>query len=158
MAEVRVIHFTQDQMRTLTGVSVEKMRHWRSVVPYLANKTGKSARFSFGDVVGIAVVNEVVETFGVMVKSIRDGVDALFQALAATSFGDLELAVVRLTADGAELLPPGAGALHTTPEHPTLAIALAPIVLRLQDQMLPAGTAPRQPSLPYPPEAVRTRA
>ena len=54
MSSITAIHFTQDQMRTLTGVSVETVRHWRKTIPYLATKTGKAARFSFAELLGLA--------------------------------------------------------------------------------------------------------
>jgi hypothetical protein len=57
MLTVSTIQFTQEQARTLTDVSVETIRHWRKVVPSLANKPGKSARFTFSDVVGLAVTS-----------------------------------------------------------------------------------------------------
>lgn len=60
MPTITTIQFTQDQMRTVTGVSIETVRHWRKIVPYLATKAGKAARFSFADLLGLAVTNELV--------------------------------------------------------------------------------------------------
>src|SRR5262245_31196159 len=99
MPTVTAIQFTQEQARTLTGVSVEAIRHWRKAVPYLANKPGKSARFTFADVVGLAVTQEVTN-FGVRITCVGDGIDALFQLLAQSS-GVLEDGIALVTASGA---------------------------------------------------------
>lgn len=154
MIGVQVIQFTQDQMRSLTGVSVETLRHWRSVVPYLASKSGKAARFGFGDVVGLAVLRELVDHFGLQVGSVSDPLDQTFRLLAAASFADLEASSLRLTAQGARLGRSSAAAETTDVE---LVVLLAPIVQRLRGQMLPVGDAPIQAPLPYPPRAVRGR-
>lgn len=154
MAVIQVIQFTQDQMRILSGISVETLRHWRSVVPYLAGKTGKAARFGFGDVVGLAVLREVVDNFGMQLKGVSAPVDQAFRLLSAATFADLEASVLCLTAQDAALMRIGdASRLVDT----AVVVPLAPIVERLRGQMLPVGDAPRQAPLPYPPKAVRSR-
>ena len=79
---VSAIQFTQEQVRTLTGASVETVRHWRKAVPYLAEKSGKAARFSFSDVVALAITHELVRTFGVQIASVGIGIDSLFRLLS----------------------------------------------------------------------------
>ena len=76
------IQFTQEQARTLAGVSTEAIRHWRKSVPYLSGRSGKAARFAFTDVVALAVTREIVDTFGVHISSLSGGVDALFRLLS----------------------------------------------------------------------------
>jgi hypothetical protein len=84
MSAVTAIQYTQDQMRTLTGVSAETVRHWRKTVPYLASKTGKAARFTFADLLGLAVTNELVSSLGVHIATVSVGVDALFRLLSTS--------------------------------------------------------------------------
>ena len=105
MSEVTAIQFTQEQARTLTGVSVETIRHWRKAIPYLSSKTGKAARFTFADVLGLAVTHELVDSFGVHIASLSAGVDAFFRLLASSGPASLEGAIVFITSTEATLAP-----------------------------------------------------
>lgn len=145
-------------MRSLTGVSVETVRHWRKTVPYLASKTGKAARFSFADLLGLAVTNELVSSLGVHIATISTGVDALFRLLANSSALALNGAVVFVTPTSATLHDTGPEGVGPAPTQPTLAIPLDPLIARLQQHMLPVMPVPRQAALPFPPEAIRSRA
>jgi len=156
MPTVTAIQFTQDQMRTLTGVSVETVRHWRKTVPYLASKTGKAARFSFADLLGLSVTNELVSSLGVHIGSVSSGVDALFKLLAASATV-VEGAIVLVTPTTASLYESGSWNAKGVLMQPTLAIPLDPLIARLQQHMLPVMSAPAQAALPFPPEAVRSR-
>lgn len=158
MAAVTAIQYTQDQMRTLTGVSVETVRHWRKTVPYLASKTGKAARFTFADLLGLAVTNELVSSLGVHIATVNAGIDALFRLLANSSALTLNGAVAFVTPTSATLLDTTTERAWPELTQPTLAIPLDPLIIRLQQRMLPAMPAPRQVTLPFPPEAIRSRA
>ena len=57
------------------------MRQWRRSIPYLAEKAGKAARFTFNDVVGLALVAELNDTCGFQVRPFSDGIDSLFRRL-----------------------------------------------------------------------------
>ena len=103
MAPLTTIQFTQEQARTLTGVSVETIRHWRRAVPYLAGKPGKSARFTFGDVVGLAVTQELVDLGG-RIANVSVGVQALFQLLSQEGPGMLQGSIALVTTTGASIL------------------------------------------------------
>jgi hypothetical protein len=158
MAAITAIQYTQDQMRTLTGVSVETVRHWRKTVPYLASKTGKAARFSFADLLGLAVTNELVSSLGVHIGSLSAGVDALFKLLADASAPALNGAIFFVTSTTASLHESGSWHGANALTQPTLVIPLDPLIARLQQHMLPVMPTPAQAALPFPPEAVRSKA
>lgn len=160
MPVISAIQFTQDQARTVTGVSVETVRHWRKTIPYLAGKTGKTARFTFADLVGLAVTNTLVGSLGVQIAALSGGVDALFRLLATIAPSSLESAVVLITATDTSLYEPGADRIDLTlsPAAPALMVPLAPLVANIQRYMLPIGRISTQVPLPFPPEAVRSRA
>lgn len=158
MPEVIAIQFTQDQMRTLTGVPVETMRHWRKAIPYLAPKTGKAARFSFADLLGLAVTNELVNSFGVHITTVSAGVDALFRLLAASGAASLEDTIVLITASDTVLREVGPDNIGQITARPSFVIPLAPLIIKLQQQMLPVLPISNQAVLPFPPEVVRSRA
>jgi len=157
MSAVAAIQFTQDQMRTLTGVSAETVRHWRKAVPYLASKTGKSARFSFTDLLGLAVTNELVSSLGVHIGSVSAGVDALFKLLADASAPAMDGAIVFVTSTTASLHESSSWYVARALTQPTLAIPLDPLIARLQQHMLPVMPGAAQAVLPFPPEAIRSR-
>lgn len=157
MPSVTAIQFTQDQMRALTGVSVETVRHWRKTIPYLAMKAGKAARFSFADLLGLAVTNELVSSLGVHIGTVSTGVDALFRLLANSPAPILEGSVALVTPNAASLGEVGSWNLSRTAQ-PTLAIPLDPLISRLQQHVLPVTPPLSQAALPFPPEAVRSRA
>ncbi|MCL2590423.1 MAG: MerR family transcriptional regulator [Betaproteobacteria bacterium] len=157
MTAVTAIQYTQDQMRTLTGVSAETVRHWRKTVPYLASKTGKAARFSFADLLGLSVTNELVSSLGVHIGSVSTGVDGLFKLLAGASAPTLDGAIVLVTSITAGLYESGSWHGASALTQPTLVIPLDPLIAQLQQHMLPVMPAPTQAALPFPPEAVRSR-
>lgn len=158
MTAVTAIQFTQDQMRTLTGVSAERIRHWRKAIPYLASKTGKAARFSFPDLLGLAVTHQLVSVLGVHIATVSAGVDALFRLLANDNAITLNGAVVLVTPVTASLCDTTLNSIEPLPTEPTLVIPLDPLIVQLQQQMLPVMPPPPQKALPFPPEVVRSRA
>lgn len=158
MPVVSAIQFTQDQARTLTGVSVETVRHWRRVVPYLAAKTGKAARFTYTDLVGLAVTNALVSSLGAHIASLSGGVDSLFRLLATVGPTSLDSAVVLVTATNASLYNPATDGIDRLLSKPTLIVPLAPLLANIQRHMLPMMPISPQVVLPFPPEAVRSRA
>lgn len=158
MAEITAIQFTQDQTRTLTGVSAETVRHWRKAIPYLSSKTGKAARFSFADLVGLAVTNELVKSFGVHIATVSNGVDAMFGLLASSNPTSLHDAVAFITPTEAIVREAGTDGIGRVMGKSAIAIPLAPYVEKIQRHVLPAAPVSRQTVLPFSLEAVRSKA
>jgi hypothetical protein len=156
MSRLDTIHFTQEQARTLTGVSPETMRHWRKVVPHLGGKLGKSARFSFTDIISLLVVHELVAKFGIHIANIGEGVDALFRRLSEVRPSTLEDTVAVVTAVDTSLILTsefvGRGMLG-----PSMAVPLAPLIERMRRQMMPITPMVEQATLPFPPRVMRVR-
>lgn len=152
MVGVVSIQFTQEQARTLTGVSPETVRHWRKTIPYLSAKSGKAARYSFPELVGLAATNELVKTLGVHIAVVSSGVDALFRLLANSNVVALQEAIALVTPDNAAL-----DAQIGTCEQSALIVPLRPLVLRIQQTMLPAVPTSAQVALPFPPKIVRSQ-
>lgn len=155
MSGVPTIQFTQEQVRALAGVSAETIRHWRKAVPYLAGKPGKSARFTFADIVSLAITHEVTTTFGVHIGNVGVGVNALFQLLAETRPTQLENAVAVVTASKA-LLSSAEDITLRGLDGPILVVPIDPLIARIQRQMLPIAAGAKQTTLPFPPHMVRS--
>lgn len=149
-----IIHFTQEQARQLTGVTPGDLRHWKTCVPYLAEKSGKAARFSFADLVGLAVVSDLVGTYGLRVTSVSGAVQALFQALDASRPALLDQSVAILTPSTAVLVR-----REDVSEHlfaaASLVLPCAPLVSKLQTGLVPR-VQPEQTALPFPPMILRS--
>jgi len=128
----------------LTGVSAETIRHWRRAIPYLAARPGKSARFTFTDVVGLATVREVISTFGVRITDVSLGVNALFQLLADARPAVLKDTVAVITVEGGALLP-AADLYASCFSCAAVVIPIGSLIDRL-----------RQAALPFPPRIVRS--
>lgn len=158
MAEITAIQFTQDQARTLTGVSAETVRHWRKTIPYLSSKTGKAARFTFTDLVGLAITNELVKSFGVHIGAVSTGVDALFGLLAARGPASLDDALAFITPTEAIVREAGTDGIDRVPSKSAIVIPLAPYVEKIQQHVLPAAPVSRQTVLPFSLEVVRSKA
>lgn len=56
-----MMRFTQLQAREALGLSVETLRHWRKVLPYLNVRQGRQAHLSFGDLVALAALRCLVD-------------------------------------------------------------------------------------------------
>lgn len=154
MSTLTAIHFTQEQARTLTGVSVETIRHWRKAIPYLANKPGKSARFTFADVVGLAVTQELTN-FGVRIGSVSEGVEALFQLLSKVGAGVLEGGIALVTTTGASIIR-SEELIDLRIDQSGVVVQLYPLIARIREHMLPTKPgALDQASLPFPPQIAR---
>lgn len=158
MPRTTAIQFTQDQARTLTGVSAETVRHWRKTVPYLSSKTGKAARFSFTDLVGLAVTNELVKSFGVHIATVSAGVDSLFALLSSSGPASMDNMVAFITPTAAILLEASPDGMGRVPNKSAIAVPLALYIERIQQHVLPATPVSRQTVLPFALEAVRSKA
>lgn len=155
MSSIPAIQFTQEQARAMTGVSSQALRHWRKLIPYLAEKSGKAARFSFADLVGLAAVWQVVEKTGVSVGSVQGGIESLLRILAATRPSELQNAVLVIGTDRAEVrrIDELSGLSQSAP---MLLVPCAPLLEKMRGYVLPADlTADPQLNLPFPPQAVQ---
>ncbi|TAL43036.1 MAG: DNA-binding protein [Methylovulum sp.] len=157
MHTVVTIQFTQEQARALTGVSVETIRHWRKTIPYLASKSGKSSRFTFADLVGLAVTNTLVTSLGIHISSLSGGVDALFKLLGTMGSSSLDDNIILVTATDASFYKLGADQINML-SSPALMVPLAPLVANIQRQVLPIPPISHQLELPFPPIAIKGRA
>jgi hypothetical protein len=154
MTVLPAIQFTQEQARALTGVTPETLRHWRKNVPYLSKKSGKAARFTFSELVGLAITRDLIETFAVGISSISTGIDFLFQALAQSKPSELQFCVA-IIAKRAAALRRGDDQTAMNLTEPALLLACGPVIERIRGHVLPETGQDAQPTLPFPPQAVR---
>lgn len=144
------IQYTGEQARTFAGVSPEAWRHWRKVIPCLAKKTGKSARFSAGELVALAALAAAVHTLDIGIAKFAERWDELFNLCTQQRPEALRSAVIMVTAEAIELSDPSR-LLH---EQPTILIPCEPIVDRLWDAAFSSKAEQPQMPLPFAPQAI----
>jgi hypothetical protein len=150
LMSLRTIQFTQEQARDLADVSPGDVRAWRKAVPYLAEKPGKAARFTFADLVGFAITADLTGAFHVRISDIGAGVDALFRALAEARPPHLE-GLVALIATASARLIPAADLAARQVTGPTFVVPCDPVLARIGERMLPVAPGSGQTALPFPP-------
>lgn len=151
---LRTIQFTQEQARDLAGVSPGDVRAWRKAVPYLAEKPGKAARFTFADLVALAITADLTSAFHVRISDIGIGIDALFRMLTKARPPHLEGLVALIETASARLLPAAdLGARQVA--RPTFVIPCDPVVARIGERMLPLAPGSGQTALPFPPQMLK---
>lgn len=151
MQVAHTIQYTQEQARALSGVSQEAWRHWRKVVPYLSTKSGKSARFSIGDIVVLSIMHEAVDGLGVGVGRLAQSSNWLFQLCATARPSVLATSTAVITRTDAALASAVDGLQHS---EICLAVACAPILERLSAAAFSGDIPDTQLSLPFSPRVV----
>lgn len=148
------IQFTQEQARDITEVSPGCLRAWRKAVQYLAEKPGKAARFTFADLVGLAITSELTNRFGVRISDIGSSVDRMFHELAEARPAHLEGLVALIDSASARLLTVGDFSSRHIKE-PTIVVLCDPIVNQISARTIPSTPATAQSALPFPPQIIK---
>jgi len=151
---LQTIQFTQEQARDLAGVSPGELRAWRKAVSYLAAKPGKAARFTFADILGLAITRRITGDFHVRISDIGDSMDALFRALSETRPSDLGGSVALIDAQTASLVP-GAEFGAKPLKDPTFVVPCAELIHDLSQRVMPLVPASLQAALPFAPQMVK---
>ena len=87
--------FTLAQLRAAVGLSVTTCRHWQDTLPTLGARTGRAARFSFGDLVALSVLRCAVDDVGLKISQFSQSAAALFEKCNALRWvGDTHMYVV----------------------------------------------------------------
>lgn len=151
---LQTIQFTQEQARHLAGVSPGEVRAWRKAVSYLAAKPGKAARFTFSDILGLAITQRITGDFHVRISDIGESMDALFRALSAACPSDLEGSVALIDAQTARLVP-GADLGAKPLKDPTFVVPCAQLIHDLSHRVMPLAPGSPQAALPFAPQMVK---
>lgn len=72
------------------GLSKEAFRHWKRVVPALANGRRHAPSFSTGDVLASAVLRQLTDTAGVRIGHLSEIAPAIFDVCNASSWEVLQ--------------------------------------------------------------------
>lgn len=147
------IQFTQEQARTLADVSLGDLRHWRQAVPYLLEKSGKSARFSFGDLVVLGAAARLSRDFGARIKVLGPGIDSLFRQMSERRSVRVDGLFASVSMSGASLLR-SSEVISRKFDRPSLVVPLDPIVAEIKSKVLPVSAGSDQATLPFTPQII----
>lgn len=132
------------------------MRAWRKVANYLTDKSGKAARFTFADILGLATTRQIAGDFHVRISDIGSSLDALFRALSETRPSDLEHSVVLIDAQTARLIP-GSDLRAKLLKDATFVVPCAQLIHDLSQRVVSPDPASLQAALPFAPQIVKGR-
>jgi len=143
------MRYTQSQVRELLSLPLQTYRYWAAAVPHLSSRTGKTAAFSAGDLLGLALTKEACMGLGVAVGRLRMGLDRMFCILDRAQWPAGEDCILALSLERAEFLSLAELASRRM-EDATLLIPCVPVMEGLRARLLPvdAGAAERQTMLP----------
>jgi hypothetical protein len=160
------VRYSQLQARQLTGVSVETLRHWRKVLPSLGDRKGRSATFSFPDLVGLSAIRVAVEAMGIGVARLANPARSLFgaQEQARWTRPGIKAPLFVVWIHGSEraqatflrgaVVEGGEGLNEITSAASALVVVpLAPLLQELRSRVL----LEEEPSLPFPPLPLQQR-
>lgn len=148
------MRYTQGQIRDLIGLSVETLRAWRGVIPFLAERRGHSPIFTAGDMVAFAALADLVGTFGVRIGSIAPQAQMLFELCHTQSWMMLEECIIIVDAQSAQLASPARRRSDAPETAWTAPCSL--FVAKLRQKLADADQA-EQGTLQFPPVAIGDR-
>ena len=145
-----IIQYTGEQARSFASITPEEWRHWRKVVPRLAAKKGKKARFTAGEIVALTAMASVIQGFDVNVGGLGTGWDELFCLCAQRPPVSLRSASIVVTASAIHLSDVGS----PVRDEAAIVVPCEPIVNRLWAAAVSAEVEQVQAPLPFAPQAV----
>jgi hypothetical protein len=74
--------FTQAQLLELTGMSAERLRHWRREMPELGGHKGRSPSFTPEELVALSVMQRLTQDIGVPAAQLAPHSSAIFAIFA----------------------------------------------------------------------------
>jgi len=144
------MRYTQSQVRELLSLPLQTYRYWAAAVPHLTSRAGKTAAFSTGDLLGLALTKEACIGLGVAVGRLRMGLDRMFDILDRAQWPAGEDCTLALSSERAEFLSLAELASRERMDGATLLIPCVPVMDDLRARLLPVGAAAaeRQTMLP----------
>jgi hypothetical protein len=141
---------TQVQVRKILNLPPETMRHWRKVLPPLARRA-RRAPFSYGDLVALAAIRELVRSVGMNSSALAPSAAAIFFLCNEKSWP--ALAQRRLEIGGRAATLAHARESHAGRRNPVVVLPLGPLIEALNKE-LPHADNP-QSELRFPPTVQR---
>lgn len=125
------MNFTHSQLLSLTGMTPDRLRHWRKEIPGLNTRAGRSGKLTFEEVALLAVLSKAADELGLSVALIAAHYEDLLTAFQTNSrVGEADI-VLWLGVDNARL-----GSPAQPPEGDCLVmVQVTPVLASLVDEV-----------------------
>jgi len=129
------VQFTQAQARKVLDLPEETVRHWRKVLPPLAQRPRRTP-LSHGDLVALAVIRLLVRSYGMNVSALAPIADGIFACCDSRPWPALTNCRLQIDGVRAELRP--LKSVPTLKSGAVILIPLAPLIDELGQGLLGA--------------------
>ena len=131
------------QVLELLGLSKETLRHWKKVLPPVEGRDGRSAGYTFNEVIALALIASAVRDLQVPISRFSPVAYRIFQEIGSHVEDANTTTVLCVTLGDVALYP-----IDMLPSDPTLMLVrLAPTIRRLRQRLAPEPASDRQLSL-----------
>jgi hypothetical protein len=125
------MNYTHAQILTLTGMTIDRLRHWRKEIPGLNGRAGRKGTLMFEEVTLLAVLSRATDELGLSVALIASHYEDLLAAFRENAAVGQPNAVLWLAVDSARI-----GYISMPPDGDAVAmIRIAPIIARLVEEV-----------------------
>jgi hypothetical protein len=145
------MHYTLRQMRDTVGLTLETYRHWKKVLPSLANKRGREPCYSVGDIVAASILFRLTETAGVRVGHLKDVSVEIFDLCNCAAWAALEGTTLAIDFERRTCEVARSTASAVKPPGLVLLCPLDPILATLRYALLRDQDTEDQAELRFPP-------
>jgi hypothetical protein len=133
------------QVLELLGISKETLRHWKKVLPPLEGRDGRSAGYTFDEVIALALMAAAVRELQVPISRFSPVAHRIFQDVCAHVEDAQTTTVLCVTLGDVALYP-----IDKLPTDATLMLVrLAPTIRKLRQKLAPETLSDSQMSLDF---------
>lgn len=146
------MQFSQTQLRSTLGISVETFRHWKRVLPPFAKRKRYTSRFSTGDLLAAGILCRLTDQCGIRVGLLPEISQVTVEICNASSWAALEgkALVVDVEQRTCRIIE---GTKRPAGQNVVIVCPLSPIIAVVRDAMSrtrPFATRPQRSLLPSP--------
>jgi hypothetical protein len=144
--------FTQSEVREILSIPPETIRHWRKVLPPLAQRT-KRIPYTRGDLIALALLKELIHDLGVNVSSLTAIARDLFRLCNGCSWPALMLSRAEISNGTVRVISISAGGQLNGA--PVIILPIKPIIEKIAPALSRNPKAQAELALPLTPQVGR---
>jgi len=84
------MQYTQGQLRKAVSIGAETFRHWKTVLPYLSEKSGHSAKFLAGDLLALSLLKKLTNDCSINISNLATVFEEILYLCNTESWDELE--------------------------------------------------------------------
>lgn len=146
--------YTPGQLRSAVSIAPETYRHWKKAIEPLRRGRGHSPCFTSGDLLAVAIIHRLTVGLAIRVGALSPVAGSLFEVCNASPWPTLERATLLIN-----LFEPGitvsSEPTGESSDDPIIVLPVGPVIELLRSELLAGNEANAQPSLRFPPMAIK---